>query len=81
MIPPTPQGQRGPRRVVSYLPIDHCAEGYTFVEPGTDETFWGIEFSYYEDACQPFIEVRLGDHTGTLLRTVNASDVAEIKFA
>jgi hypothetical protein len=66
-----------PRNVAKYVPIDHCAEGYGWVEPGTGESFVGIPGGWYGGECQPFIEVYQGE---ALLRTVNCSDLSEVVF-
>lgn len=66
------------RKIVKYLPIDHCGEGFCYVEPRDGEMFEGIPYSWYEDSGQPFIEVR--DKDGVVVRSINCADISEIEF-
>lgn len=64
-------------KIESYLPMDRCGEGYGFVEPWEGEEFIGIPYGWHTEISAPFIEVR---KNGVVVRTINASDVSEIRF-
>jgi hypothetical protein len=66
------------RPVARYLPIDHVGEGYGPVSPADGETFIGIPYGWRTDNSGPFIEIV---KDGTVVRTINALDLAEIEFA
>ena len=65
------------RRILGYLPIDHCSEGYGWIRPSGNEIFVGIPYSYCSDSSIAFIECR---ENGVVKRTVNAADLSEIEF-
>lgn len=65
------------RRIAKYFYIDHCGEGFKFVEPGEGETFVGIPYGWYGENADSFIEVR---KDGVVIRTVNPRDLSIIEF-
>jgi len=65
------------RKIVSYLYIDYCAEGFGFTKPDAGETFVGFPSGWYVEDAPAFIEVRNGER---LVRTVNPLALCEIEF-
>ena len=50
---------------------------FIFTAPRDGEEFYLVPYQYYGDASAPFIEVY---KNGSLIRTVNASALAEVRF-
>ena len=65
------------RKIKEYLPIDHCGEGRGYISPQDGVEFIGIPYQWHSENSLPFIEHRLN---GVVVATVNALDVADIKF-
>jgi hypothetical protein len=66
-----------PVEIVSYLLMDRRGEGFGHVRPNSGQKFILYPWSWFEDHSYPFIEIQ---QDGTVVKTINCADVAEIQF-
>jgi len=66
-----------PIAIAEYLPMDRCAEGYSFIKPLEGQEFQGIPYGFLTAYSKPFIEIY---QNNVLVGSVNCDDVSEIIF-
>ena len=65
------------RKILGYLPIDHCGEGFRKTIPQEGEKFFLYPYGYFGDNSIPFIGIMRG---GKIIKMVNVHDLSEVYF-